>query len=145
MHEEASSRPTLHARCCLQVLYEDVEMDGPTQVPIWIGPAQEADSYKPCSLAWPELPFSKCPPPPVTMRWSNITLRNIAISTPKQSPGVVYGNPEAPMQNVVFDNVVVTNPGSRPWGKEFYKCEGVAGVARHGTSPVPPCFQHLES
>eukprot|EP00931_Biecheleriopsis_adriatica_P088848 TRINITY_DN63087_c0_g1_i1.p1 TRINITY_DN63087_c0_g1~~TRINITY_DN63087_c0_g1_i1.p1 ORF type:complete len:477 (-),score=57.00 TRINITY_DN63087_c0_g1_i1:104-1534(-) len=123
------------------ILYEDVIMEAPTQVPIWIGPAQEEDSYKACSLAWPEVPFASCPPPPTSMQFANITLRNITIRDPKQSPGVIYGNPDHPMENVVFDNVVVTNPGKSPWGSKFYKCEGVRGTSSNGTMPVPPCFE----
>merc|ERR1712039_1088804 len=101
----------------------------------------EADAAKACSLAWPEVPFSKCPPPPPTVRWTNITLRNIRVRSPKQSPGVVIGNSARPMENVTMDNVVVSNPGKRPWGSEFYKCEGVHGTATNGTAPVPPCFK----
>ncbi|KAL1524215.1 hypothetical protein AB1Y20_019123 [Prymnesium parvum] len=122
------------------ILYDRVEMDSPTQVPIWIGPAQEADSAHACSLFWPELPFSQCPPPPSSLHWTNITLRDVNIRSPKESPGVVYGNPDQPMKNVVFENVVVSNPGERPWGSQFYKCTGVHGATKGVTSPVPPCF-----
>ena len=45
------------------ILYENVTMEAPEQVPIWIGPAQEGDSANACSLFWPELPGSKCPAP----------------------------------------------------------------------------------
>eukprot|EP00966_Prymnesium_polylepis_P179768 4162169-Prymnesium_polylepis.4 len=130
------------------------------QVPIWIGPAQEADSSHSCSLLWPAVPLAKCPPPPMGMRWANITLRNVTITSPKQSPGLVLGNVARPMENVVFENVVVTDPGDRPyaaatrtmmdktsvrtlcdrWGNQWYKCEGVQGVANGTTSPTPPCF-----
>ena len=123
------------------ILYENIVMDAPTQVPIWIGPAQEADSKGACSLLWPTIPFSKCPPPPLNMLMANITLRNVNITSPKQSPGVVLGNAKRPMKGIVFDSVVVTNPGKSPWGDKFYHCEGVEGAAAvHGTSPVPPCF-----
>ena len=47
------------------------------------------------------------------------------------------------MRNVVFDNVVVTSPGSWPWGEGGYKCEGVQGIAKGGTFPVPPCFVEI--
>ena len=122
------------------LLYEDIEMDGPTQVPIWVGPAQEADSAHACSLAWPEVPFTSCPPPPTGVRWANITLRNVTIRSPKQSPGLIYGNPKRPFENVLFENVVVTDPGDRPWGRQFYKCAGVRGIANGSTSSAPPCF-----
>merc|ERR1711887_278246 len=103
-------------------------MDAPSQVPIWIGPAQEADSYKACSLLWPEVPLSSCPPPPETMAFTNITLRNVVIRSPKQSAGLIFGNPKSPMRNVVFDGVVITDEGSHPWGDKHYKCEGVDGI-----------------
>jgi|UPI00048B52A5 hypothetical protein len=124
------------------VLYEDIVMDAPEQVPIWIGPAQEADSKGACSLLWPSL-SSDCPPPPTTMDWTNITLRNVEIRSPKESPGIVFGNSKRPMKGVVFDHVVVdpTDPSKKPWGKDFYHCEGVQGIATNGTTPVPPCFK----
>eukprot|EP00470_Lotharella_oceanica_P017301 CAMPEP_0170191004 /NCGR_PEP_ID=MMETSP0040_2-20121228/50659_1 /TAXON_ID=641309 /ORGANISM="Lotharella oceanica, Strain CCMP622" /LENGTH=86 /DNA_ID=CAMNT_0010438993 /DNA_START=43 /DNA_END=303 /DNA_ORIENTATION=- len=76
------------------------------------------------------------------MAWTNITLRDILVKSPKQSPGIVYGNAARPMEGVVFDNVTVVpaDPKAKPWGAKFYHCEGVRGLAVHGTSPVPPCF-----
>eukprot|EP00966_Prymnesium_polylepis_P053060 1228356-Prymnesium_polylepis.1 len=93
-------------------------MEEPEQVPIWIGPAQEADSANACSLAWPELPFAKCPPPLATVRWSNITLRDIRVRGAKVSPGIIFGNADSPMEGVVFDGVVFdpVDPHARPWG-----------------------------
>jgi polygalacturonase len=49
------------------VLYENIFMDTPEQWPIWIGPAQQADSSDlcaahPCSLCWPTLPGAQCNP-----------------------------------------------------------------------------------
>jgi len=125
------------------ILYENITMDVPEQVPIWIGPAQEADSKGACSLLWPEVPFEKCPPPPTTMAVTNITLRNIRVTAAKQSPGVVLGNSQTPMKGLVFDNVVFdpADPSKKPWGADFYHCEGVQGVATGGTSPTPPCFE----
>jgi polygalacturonase len=123
------------------ILYEDILMDAPEQVPIWIGPAQEADSKGACSLLWPTL-STNCPPPPTTIAWTNITLRDVKIRSPKESPGVVFGNPKRPMQGVVFDRVVVepADPSTRPWGKDFYYCEGVEGIGQNSTYPLPPCF-----
>ncbi|CAK0835983.1 unnamed protein product [Prorocentrum cordatum] len=124
------------------ILYDDIVMDTPSQVPIWIGPAQEADSKGACSLLWPKL-SNYCPPPPPTVAWTNITLRNIQVLNAKQSPGVVLGNPAQPMQGLLFDNVVFSPADSSkgPWGDKFYYCEGVgAGAAVNGSFPVPPCF-----
>jgi hypothetical protein len=121
------------------VLYQNITMYNPTQWAIWIGP-QQAGYSNACSLLWPEDPFSKCFVPP-NMDWNNITLRDIFIYSPKTSPGVILGNTTNPMSNIVFDNVVVTNPGSYPWGNDFYKCDGVANATATGvTSPKPPCF-----
>ena len=124
------------------ILYENVTMEEPEQVPIWIGPAQELDSSNACSLLWPMDPWAKCPAPLPNVRFTNITLRNITINNPKQSPGVVFGSENTPMDNVVFDHVVVTpnSASKRPWKSTYYYCKGVNGVAKGGTTPVPPCF-----
>jgi hypothetical protein len=42
---------------------------------------------------------------------------------------------------VVFDDVVVRDPGEKPWGDLFYHCVGVDGVATGSTLPAPPCFR----
>jgi len=31
-------------------------------------------------------------------------------------------------------------PTARPWGKDYYYCRGVHGLASNDTWPVPPCF-----
>ena len=146
MKSGSSSDPSASAEIT-NILYEDVFMDAPSQVPIWIGPAQEADSTGACSLLWPEVPLAKCPPPTTTTVWTNITLRDVHVVSPKQSPGVVFGNTQQPMHNVRFENVTVSpaDSGKRPWGKQFYYCEGVDGVATRGTTPVPPCFRTEEA
>ena len=116
---------------------------GFVKVPIWIGPAQEGDSANACSLAWPALkPWAKCPAPLGTVRWTNVTLRNVRVIGAKVSPGIIFGNATSPMEGVVFDGVVFdpVDPKARPWGESFYYCEGVHGVATGGTTPVPPCF-----
>ena len=74
----------------------------------------------------------------------NITLRNIFINSPERSPGVIMGNASNPIRNLTFDNVVVTNPGSEPWGEKFYYCDGVEGTSEGDTWPVPPCFKVVE-
>ena len=59
------------------------------------------------------------------------------------SPGIVFGNVDSPMKGVVFDGVVFdeADEDAKPWGDEFYHCEGVEGIAKGGTWPVPPCFE----
>ena len=76
------------------------------------------------------------------MSRSNITLRNITINNPKLSAGVLLANASDPMRAIVFDNVVVNNPASKPFGDGYY-CENVHGVATGNTRPVPACFSDL--
>jgi hypothetical protein len=129
------------------ILYENIRIDNPTQWAIWIGPAQQSDSKDlcaahPCSICWPTLPDAVCPGVPGAL-YANITLRNITVNSPKQSPGVLIADRSTPMQNVLFDNVKINNPGKNPWGKDFYKCQNVQGLATGTTDPVPPCFKTL--
>jgi hypothetical protein len=127
------------------VLYENIVIDQPIQWGIWIGPAQQSDSADlcaphPCSICWPFLPDQKCPGVPGA-RYINITLRNITVLNPGRSAGVLIADASAPMENVVFDNVVVKNAKKEdPWGDGF-DCENVNGVATGGTDPVPSCFK----
>jgi hypothetical protein len=44
------------------------------------------------------------------------------------------------MQNVIFDNVVVTSPGEKPFGPTYY-CDGIIGYSVGHTTPAPECFQ----
>ena len=139
-----SAGPTIR-----DVLYQNVTMHEPSGWPIWIGPAQQAISANPChaapcSLCWPDVPFTECNMPAAT--FANITLRDIYINKPQKSPGVILGNETLRMENIVFDNVVVTEPGDSPWGDDYYYCENVQdGVATGGTWPVPPCFEDRTS
>lgn len=117
------------------ILYENITIDAPQQYAVWIGPAQQTG--QPCSLLWP---YASTCVMSGYQTWSNIVLRDIYITNPKGSPGVVFGNSSNPIRGLVFDNVVVENPGERPWGEDYYYCQGVEGVATGGTSPVPPCI-----
>eukprot|EP00929_Paragymnodinium_shiwhaense_P019396 TRINITY_DN13242_c0_g1_i3.p1 TRINITY_DN13242_c0_g1~~TRINITY_DN13242_c0_g1_i3.p1 ORF type:complete len:339 (-),score=35.62 TRINITY_DN13242_c0_g1_i3:135-1151(-) len=133
------------------VLYENINIVEPESWPIWIGPAQQSDSKNvcaahPCSLCWPWLPLSawaKCNPVQNAL-YRNITLRNVTIDKPKMVPGVILGDEEtSAMQDVVFDNVIVTNPSRKTekWGSG-YLCKGVRnGTALGHTWPVPSCFE----
>ncbi|GMH78956.1 hypothetical protein TrST_g4445 [Triparma strigata] len=142
MKSAASDDPDATAEVT-DILYENITMDKPEQVPIWIGPAQEADSNNACSLAWPKIKRANCPAPHPGMAWTNITLRNILVKDSRVSPGIVFGNEDSPMEAVVFDNVVFepADEDTKPWGEDFYYCKGVNGVAMGGTTPVPPCFE----
>ena len=129
------------------VLYENIVMDEPEQYPIWIGPAQQSDTSDlcaahPCSICWPDVPFSKCDAPK-DAHYINVTLRDITVNHPKGNPGVILANDDSEIQNVTFDNVIVNHLSTHKtkWGTNYY-CKGVKrGVARGGTYPVPPCFE----
>ena len=94
------------------ILYDNITMEAPTQWPIWIGPAQQADTSdfchpNPCSLCWPMTPGSKCHVVPKN-KFRNITLRNVRMNNPQMSPGVLYGSHVDTIDDVVFENVQVT-------------------------------------
>ena len=126
------------------VLYQNITMQSAEQFAIWIGPAQQSDSDNlcaahPCSICWPILPGAQCNAP-YNGQYRNITLRDVTVNGATNSPGLILANTTAPMEDILFDNVVVTGAGKWPFGTG-YKCEGVAsGVATGTTSPVPSCF-----
>ena len=132
------------------VLYENIVMDAPEQYPIWIGPAQQSDSDDicaphPCSICWPSDSKAKCNAPQ-NAKYTNITMRNITINNPEGNPGVILANASSPMENVLFDNVVVNTPSHQkpPYWGAGYLCENVqGGVATGNTHPVPSCFKDL--
>ena len=41
---------------------------------------------------------------------------------------VIMGNSSNPIRGLVFDSVVVENPGSKPWGDDYYFCQNDGGV-----------------
>ena len=43
------------------------------------------------------------------------------------------------MTGVVFDNVVVNNPGTKPFGTTYF-CDSIEGIATGTTNPIPACF-----
>ena len=55
------------------------------------------------------------------------------------SPGLIFGNDSNPMTGVVFHNVVVNNPGTKPFGTDFF-CQDIVGTYSGTTSPVPSCL-----
>jgi hypothetical protein len=126
------------------ITFENIYMDAPSQYGIWIGPAQQSDSSDlcaahPCSLCWPQVPLSKCNAVEEA-KYRNIILRNVTVANAQGSPGVILASDSNPMENVVFEDVRFENPGSSPFGSDFYHCAGVQGVARGNTWPVPSCF-----
>merc|ERR1719203_50282 len=104
------------------ILYENIYMEAPDQYGIWIGPQQAVYSGC-CAITWPEDPLAKCPVPP-EITFANITLRNITINNPRESPGVILGNSTNPMRNILFDGVFVSDPKKKPF-EDYYACDGV--------------------
>lgn len=130
------------------VLFENIYMERPSQWAIWIGPAQQSDSRNlcaahPCSICWPSMPFSTCSTVPGGI-YTNITLRNVTIKSPKGSPGIIMADTA---EGLIFDGVKVIDPATTwdPWGPKgdaYYACQGVkSGVATGNTWPVPSCFK----
>jgi len=109
------NRKSRNASLIEDVLFEDIVLDEPEQYPIWIGPAQQADSVNicranPCSLCWPLLPGTKCKGE-TNGTYSKIVLRNIRVTRPKQGGGVIMGAGSNPMKEIVFDGVKVNACG----------------------------------
>eukprot|EP00933_Yihiella_yeosuensis_P059080 TRINITY_DN59_c1_g3_i1.p1 TRINITY_DN59_c1_g3~~TRINITY_DN59_c1_g3_i1.p1 ORF type:complete len:499 (+),score=77.79 TRINITY_DN59_c1_g3_i1:190-1686(+) len=127
------------------ITYEDIRIDKPVWWPIWIGPQQQHEPGTPlgekCSLSY-GLTSSYCPTQGC-VTFANITLRNVFITDPLISVGVILGNQTNPMKNIVFDNVVVKyglDPlrGKYPWGRT-YRCEHAKVITRGKVSPSPHC------
>lgn len=127
------------------VLYENIVINEPSQWAVWIGPAQQCDgcsltelcSANPCSLCWPTDPWAKCNAVKQGI-FENITLRNITINNPEKSAGVLIADADTPMKNLIFENVVVNNPKTKPF-KNYY-VENAPGIALGSTNPIPPGF-----
>lgn len=124
------------------ILFENITINNPSQFGIFIGPAQQTEGDEDCSLLWPQIPGQQCPSTG-NMNWRNIVLRDITVNNPKKSPGAIIGNNSNPMTGLVFENVKINNPGSKPFGDDFYACWGVKGAIANGTTdPIPPCFNN---
>ena len=82
--------------------------------------------------------FSVCP---LSLPSLSLPSPSPRAADPKMSAGVLLANISSPMQNILFDNVVVNNPASKPFGKDGYYCKNAQGRATGTTSPVPPCFK----
>lgn len=125
------------------VLYENITMIEPQQFAIWIGPAQQTEAGAKCSLLWPHA-HAECVMSGLQI-WRNITLRNIFITGPRQSPGVILGNASFPMTGITLENVVYTDLKKhlKPWGADFYCPKGGVqdSYAVGSTYPVPACLE----
>lgn len=97
------------------ITYQNITMINPVQYPIWIGPAQQADTINiceanPCSLCWPSLrPFVTCHMP-LYGNFSNILLENIFIKTHKKLlTGLFMGSKLFGIQNLQLKNITHEN------------------------------------
>ena len=126
------------------ITYENIRIENPSQWPIWIGPAQQAENQT-CAIMWPA--HGECVPAPNQFR--NILLKNVTVSNPPRRGlgmrepmlGLVLGSEEKPVDGVVFEDVVFEGLKG---GEDYYKCENViegTGIARGKTFPVPSCFK----
>jgi hypothetical protein len=123
------------------VLYEDVIVRDPLWWSIWAGPQQQqqpGSAGTGCSFLFP-LGNTSCPTDP-TVTVANLTLRNMTVINSLLSPGILLMNVSNPAVGFVFDGVVFVNASTWPVAGGAYLCENVAGIARGGTTPVPPCF-----
>ena len=129
--------------------YENINMTSPN-VPIWIGPAQQADSIKfwvghPASITWPW--FGTCPG--ALGKFKNITLKDIRVANPKsiktRGVGVVRANKKVPMEDLLFDNVVMESPSEEKYayyysGQNLTRGSILNSVSLGDTWPVPHYF-----
>ena len=102
------------------VAFQNVFLEAPTQWSFWFGPAQTANASLPnpcqdqtCSICWPAMatvsnPKIQCHAVP-NSALVNLTLTNVTLHNPRQSPGVFLGSQErhASIENVVLDRVKV--------------------------------------
>ena len=122
-----------------------MRIDRPFWWPVWIGPQQQHEpgsalGHK-CALTYP-LFGTPCPTQGCAT-FANITLRDVRVTDPLLSPGVVLGNATNPMENILFDGVRVSFNGSAargrfPWGRK-YRCEHAAVRSVGGTEPAVEC------
>ena len=118
------------------VTYEDIVLDAPSQWPIWLGPAQQADARnpclaRPCSLCWPLLPAAagaRCEGA-TSGAFEAIALRRVSIYAPRHAPGVLLADAALPMVGVTFEDVVT------------HRACGAA--SRYGADPFTTAFSRL--
>ena len=80
---------------------------------------------------------------PSNINWTNIILRDINITNPLYSPGVILGNESNSINDLIFDNVIVDdNINEYDLWKKDYICKGVQGKAIGKTIPIPSCLDY---
>ncbi len=87
--------------------YSNITMNGILLYPFFL------TSFYPNPSSLPPTADDYVTPTATTPYWSNITLRNITASTAvsgAKSPGIMWAADEAPITNLLLDNVVVTGP-----------------------------------
>eukprot|EP00755_Sulcionema_specki_P011644 Sspe_Gene.7882::Locus_2677_Transcript_1_1_Confidence_1.000_Length_2861::g.7882::m.7882 len=127
------------------VTWENIGVRGVPMFPIWVGPAQQADSVKvcsphPCSLCWPEVPGAVCSDSYVG-RYNRITIRNVTITDHNGSPGVVLGGKDG-IDNLTMENVQVDCKAEKigPWYlKAEYYCKHINNLVYRNSSPPLKC------
>jgi len=131
--------------------FENMTILEPVWWAIFIGPQQQHEPNSAlgldCALIYP-IAGSQCPTQGCS-DFENITLKDITITNPVLSPGIILGNASNPMRNLVFDNVVVKQDslvlGRYPWHEAkfpwtgTYKSINAVGVCID-CHPVPEGF-----
>jgi polygalacturonase len=125
------------------ITFENISIEEPSWWAIWIGPQQQHEPGTPlgnkCSLEYPVIDWC---PTQSCVSFIDIVLRNVTISDPWLSPGVILGNSSNPMRGIVFDHVEVThsaNSTSGYWPFEGnYQCMNAMLDCVH-CEPAPVC------
>lgn len=122
-----------------QITFQNITMDGAEQWPIWIGPAQQADSRNPChgnpcSLCWPVLPGAECGGSR-SGQYEDLLLQGVHVYSSSGSSGVLLGSAALPMRGVTFDDVIV-HPECG--AASALKAGGFASAFRHLPQQVSP-------
>jgi polygalacturonase len=100
--------------------YSNITMTGILLYPFFL------TSFYPNPSSLPPTTDNWVTPTATTPYWSNITLKNITASTAAsgaKSPGIMWAAAEAPMTNILLDNVQVTGPNGVNF--EFHHARGV--------------------
>jgi len=102
---------------CTNLTYTNITMTGILAYPFYLT-SYYPDNLPPSSDTW-------VTPTSTTPYWNNITLQNITASTASgaSGPGIMWALPEAPMTNILLDNVNVTGPSGVNF--EFHHATGV--------------------
>lgn len=142
------------------IFFENIVMENVSQWPIWMGPNQEQSEAAEsctlldvasdvCSSCWPMNSSAHCHAIPYgSIR--NVTLKNVRISNPHTSAGVLLGETKndtrstnesdgnSQLENIVFDNVRVTK--GRPFFYAIKLDETFPGLRLHRGTNLSQSF-----